>query len=118
MPKSPLHQCPEIETLHQYKATRFAGLSPEGEDHNIQVQVMLNIHAQRSRFRQTNISSCLPGHCPSALCCALGSSSPCLIQYYGSEVFLTMEDDTDAANSPFPSGFCYKLKELTAISLS
>jgi len=60
---------------------------------------MLNIHTQRSRLRQKNISSCLPGHCQPARCSALGGRSHRLIQHYGSEDFLTMQDDTDAANS-------------------
>lgn len=71
-----------IDILHQYqyKPTKFAEWSPQGEEHDLQVQNMQNIHAQRSWFRQTNISTHPPGHCQSALCCALGSRRHCLIR--------------------------------------
>lgn len=64
-----------METRHQYehKPTAFAGSRPQGEERGLQVQVTTNVHAQRSRFGQTNVSSCLSGHCQPALRCAPGA---------------------------------------------
>lgn len=107
----------ETDMLHQnqYKSIKFTGWSPQGEEHNLQVQNVRHICAQRCWFRPTNIPTCPPHRCQSALRCALGSRSHCLMQYYSSKDFLTIQDDTDMTNSVFPSASYHKLKEPAAI---
>lgn len=82
----------EIDVLHQnqYKSIKFTGWSPQGEEHNLQVRNVRHIHAQRCWFRLTNIPTCPLHHCQSALHCALGSRSHCLVQYYSCKDFLTI----------------------------